>query len=75
MNAYCEEYKAFLDIGKTERLCAAEAVHLAEQAGYVPFTRGMAARASGTLMLLFLAIIVSPFLIHTSVEVYWVSQA
>ena len=33
MNAYCEEYKAFLDIGKTERLCTTEAIRLAEQAG------------------------------------------
>lgn len=45
MGAYCEEYKAFLDIGKTERLCAAEAIRLAEKAGYVPFTRGMALKA------------------------------
>ena len=45
MNAYCEEYKAFLDIGKTERLCTTEAIRLAEQAGYVPFSRGMALKA------------------------------
>ena len=23
MEAYCEDYKAFLDLGKTERICAA----------------------------------------------------
>ena len=32
MEAYCKEYMAFLDAGKTERLCAAETVRLAEQA-------------------------------------------
>lgn len=45
MDAYCEGYKAFLNAGKTERLCAAEAMRLAEQAGYVPFARGMALKA------------------------------
>lgn len=38
---YCETYKAFLDISKTERLCAAETVRLAEAQGYRPFVRGM----------------------------------
>ncbi len=42
MEAYCEGYKAFLDAGKTERLCAAEVVRLAEERGYRPYTRGMA---------------------------------
>lgn len=41
MNAYCAEYMAFLDAGKTERLCAAEAVRLAEERGYRPYVRGM----------------------------------
>ena len=41
MDAYCESYKAFLDAGKTERLCAAEAIRLAEEHGYKPFARGM----------------------------------
>ena len=41
MDAYCDGYKAFLDKGKTERLCAAEVLRLAEQKGYKPFTRGM----------------------------------
>ena len=41
MDAYCDGYKAFLDKGKTERLCAAEVLRLAEHKGYKPFTRGM----------------------------------
>ena len=39
--AYCGDYMRFLDAGKTERLCAAEVVRLAEQAGYRPYVRGM----------------------------------
>ena len=42
MEAYCDSYKAFLDAGKTERLCAAETVRLAEEKGYRPYVRGMA---------------------------------
>ena len=42
IDGYCEGYKRFLDAGKTERLCAREIVALAEQAGYVPYERGMA---------------------------------
>ena len=34
MKAYCEEYKKFLDNGKTERECVAYAVALAEEKGY-----------------------------------------
>ena len=45
MGAYCKEYMAFLDAGKTERLCAAETVRLAEQAGYKPLVRGQALKA------------------------------
>lgn len=30
---YAEDYKAFLDAGKTERLCAENAVKLAKEAG------------------------------------------
>lgn len=41
MEAYCVGYKHFLDAGKTERLCAAEAMRLAEEKGYRPYTRGM----------------------------------
>ena len=42
METYCDRYKAFLDAGKTERLCAAETVRLAEEKGYRPYVRGMA---------------------------------
>ena len=45
LEAYCADYKAFLDAGKTERLCAAEAIRLAEQAGYRPYVRGTAVKA------------------------------
>ncbi len=41
MEAYCDGYKAFLDAGKTERLCAAETVRLAEERGYRAYVRGM----------------------------------
>ncbi len=34
--AFCEGYKAFLDAGKTERECVAEAVRQLEAAGYEP---------------------------------------
>ena len=44
MEAYCADYKAFLDAGKTERLCAAESIRLAEAAGYRPYTRDMVLR-------------------------------
>ena len=42
MEAYCEDYKRFLDSGKTERLCAEQIIMLAKKAGYVPYERGMA---------------------------------
>ena len=42
MEAYCEDYKAFLDASKTERLCAAEVIRLAQAAGYRPYERGQA---------------------------------
>ena len=45
MEAYCDDYKAFLDAGKTERLCAAEVIRLAEAAGYRPYVRGTALSA------------------------------
>ena len=45
METYCAAYKAFLDAGKTERLCAAEAIRLAEAAGYRPYIRGTALSA------------------------------
>ena len=42
MEDYCGGYKRFLDASKTERLCAAETIRLAEAAGYRAFTPGMA---------------------------------
>ena len=45
MDAYCAGYKAYLDAGKTERLCAGETVRLAQAAGYRPYVRGMALQA------------------------------
>ena len=44
LEAYCADYKAFLDAGKTERLCAAEVIRLAEEAGYRPYVRGAAVK-------------------------------
>ena len=41
MKAYCEDYKKFLDAGKTEREVVDECVRLAQIRGFVPFTRGM----------------------------------
>lgn len=35
MNRLCDEYRAFLDNGKTERECVCEAVKMAEDAGFV----------------------------------------
>ncbi|HIT57018.1 MAG TPA: aminopeptidase [Candidatus Galloscillospira stercoripullorum] len=42
MKAYCEDYKKYLDGGKTERECVDYTVRLAEAKGFKPFTRGMA---------------------------------
>ena len=36
MKSYCEDYKKFLDAGKTERECVTEAVRLAEAKGFKP---------------------------------------
>ena len=41
MRAYCEDYKKFLDAGKTERECVDEAIRQAEARGFKAFTRGM----------------------------------
>ena len=41
INEYCEGYKAFLDVGKTERECVVAAIALAEAQGFVPYVRGM----------------------------------
>ena len=35
MNAYCRRYKDFLDHSKTERLCLAYSLQLAEENGFV----------------------------------------
>ncbi len=40
MNAFCEEYKAFLNIGKTERECVNQAICEAEAAGFHEYKRG-----------------------------------
>ena len=45
MHSYCEDYKQFLNAGKTERECVATAVALAKEKGFVPFVRGMALKA------------------------------
>ncbi len=36
MFALCDEYRSFLDAGKTERECVSEAVKMAEKNGFVP---------------------------------------
>ena len=41
MEAYCEDYKQFLDAGKTERECVDRTIAMAEAAGFRPYTRGM----------------------------------
>ncbi len=38
--AFCEDYKKFLDAAKTEREACAEAVRLAEEKGFRPFEKG-----------------------------------
>ncbi len=39
-DSFCNEYKQFLDNGKTERECVTEAVRQAEEKGYLPFVPG-----------------------------------
>ena len=41
MNDYCEQYKAFLDVSKTERECVVSAIRLAEAKGFKSYTPGM----------------------------------
>ena len=41
LEAYCEDYKAFLDAARTEREAVREAVRQAEEAGFVPLRPGM----------------------------------
>ena len=45
MEAYCADYKAFLNAGKTERLSARAAIAAAEAKGFVQYRRGMALKA------------------------------
>ncbi len=45
MFAYCEEYKAFLDHGKTERLCVKYCIELAKAQGYREYQPQMALKA------------------------------
>ena len=40
MEAYCANYKQYLDAGKTERECVDRTIALAEAAGFRPFVRG-----------------------------------
>ena len=42
MEAYCKDYRAFLDNCKTERLCVDYTIGLAESRGYVEYKPGMA---------------------------------
>ena len=46
---YCAGYMAYLDAGKTERLCAAETIRLAEAQGYKPYVRGMEVKSGDKL--------------------------
>ena len=41
MESYCEDYKTFLDHGKTERLCVEYCIELAERKGFKPYRSGM----------------------------------
>ncbi len=44
VDAYCEDYKKFLNDGMTERECVDQTVCLAQANGFRPFTRGMQLR-------------------------------
>ena len=45
MDRYCEDYKKFLDMSKTERKCVDTAIALAEERGFREYKRGMALKA------------------------------
>ena len=49
MERYCKDYMDYLDAGKTERLCAAETIRLAEEKGYRPYVRGMEVKSGDKL--------------------------
>ncbi len=42
LEAYCEDYKAFLNASRTEREAVSEGIRQAEAVGFVPYERGMA---------------------------------
>lgn len=44
-DAYCEDYKAYLQVSKTEREAVREAIKLAEKEGFVEFKKGMSLKA------------------------------
>lgn len=44
-DAYCEEYKAFLNVAKTERESVREAIRQAKAAGFSEYARGMELKA------------------------------
>ncbi len=45
MNGYCEGYKDFLTVGKTERACVKEAIRQAEAHGFSEYKKGMSLKA------------------------------
>ena len=49
MNDYCEQYKAFLDVSKTERECVVSAIRLAEAKGFKPLHAGHGRRPGDKL--------------------------
>ena len=48
-DAYCEEYKSFLDKSKTERESVSEATRLALESGFVQYKRGMKLKAGSKI--------------------------
>ena len=48
-DAYCEEYKRYLDAAKTERESVAEAIRLASKCGFKPLERGMKLQAGSKI--------------------------
>ena len=48
---FCEDYKKFLDTGKTEREACAEAIRLAERSGFVPFDKNAQYKAGDRVYL------------------------
>ena len=50
LQRYCEDYKRFLDAGKTERECVSEAIRQAEAKGFRPFVRGMELKSGDKIL-------------------------